>query len=158
MDVINQLLAFRAQLEIFVDILSKSGLLSDEAATSIPLLFKIWKPGTQQNPADYPADGTIWRCPFDGNLYRVKEGMGHKSYGDENYAPSRYHAGWEPVANPGEDGSREHPYTWVSGMKGESGKYYREEELLCRCKQDVPAGYLWGPLSSFVGSYMEVAT
>lgn len=154
MDVINQLLAFREHLEKLVDFLIAKSLLTDEEATEIPLLFKVWRPGSMTEPADYPADGTIWRCPFDGHLYRVKDGMGHKSYGDENYAPSRYHAAWEPVAEPGEDGSLKHPYTFVSGMAVTAGLYYKQDSLTCRCTRSEAA--LYGTLESFIGSYMEV--
>lgn len=154
--VFDQLLAFRAQLEIFADILAKKGVLTAEEATTIPLLFKVWKPGSMSEPADYPVDGTIWRDPFDGHLYKVKSGMGHKAYGDENFAPSRYHAGWEPVAEPGEDGSREHPFTFVSGMSVTSGLYYKQDSLLCRCTRSE--AHLYGELANFVGSYMEIVT
>lgn len=153
-ELFGQIVGFRAQLELLVDILAKKGLLSDEDAVQLPLLFRVWKPGTREDPADYPDDGTILRCPFDGNLYRVKEGMGHKCYGDENYAPSRYHAAWEPVANPGEDGSREHPYSFVQGMKLEEGKYYRQNGVLYRCILGV--AWLYDDLENVVGHYVEV--
>lgn len=153
---VNQLLAYRVQNEIFVDFLTKKGLLTDEEAATIPLLFKVWKPGSMSEPADYPADGTIWRCPFDGHLYKVKSGMGHKAYGDENYAPSRYNAAWEPVVEPGEDGSREHPITFVSGMGVTAGLYYKQDNLVCRCHRSE--AWLYGTLAEQVPGYMEVVT
>lgn len=147
---------YRAQQELLVDMMTKKELLTAEDAVKIPLLFKIWKPGTQATPADYPADGTIWRCPVDGHLYRVKEGMGHKSYGDPNFAPSLYNAAWEPVAEPGEDGSLKHPYTFVSGMAVTAGLYYKQGDLLCRCHRSE--AWLYGTLAEQVPGYMEVVT
>lgn len=153
-ELFSQITGFRAQLERLMDFLTVKSLLTAEEAAALPLLFKVWKPGTQAEPADYPADGTFWRDPFNGRLYKVRPGMGHKSYGDENYAPSRYSAGWEPVVEPGEDGSRDHPITFVSGMSVTAGLYYKQDNLVCRCHRSE--AWLYGTLAEQVPGYMEI--
>ena len=155
-ELFNQIVGFRAQLELLMDIATQKGLLTDEDAVQLPLLFKVWKPGTMTEPADYPADGTFWRDPFNGRLYKVKTGMGHQSYGDENYAPSRAPSLWEGVAEPGEDGTREHPIAYSPDMAVNEGLYYTEDGVLYLCIRDsvVP---LYTALANVVGNYVEVA-
>ena len=154
MDVINQLLEFRAQFEKLVDILTSKSLLTDEEALEIPLLFKVWEKPPEGKTRHMAKDGTYWRCPFDGNLYVVIQE--HDAPCDDNYAPSRAHSLYRPVANPGEDGSREHPYSFVQGMKLEAGKYYRQNGVLYRCILGVE--WLYDDLKNVVGHYVEVVT
>ena len=154
-ELFSQITGFRAQLEKLLDYLTTKNLLTGDEAAALPLLFKVWKPGTQAEPADYPADGTFWRDPFNGRLYKVKPGMGHKSYGDKNYAPSRAPSLWEGVAEPGEDGSREHPINYAPDMVIHNGLYYLENGILYLCIRDsgVP---LYTALANVVENYVQI--
>lgn len=153
MDVINQLLEFRAQLEKLVDILTTKSLLTDEEALEIPLLFKVWEKPPEGQTRHMAVDGTYWRDPFDGNLYVVIQA--HDAPCDDNYAPSRAHSLYKPVANPGEDGSREHPYSFVQGMEMKKDCYYTQYGVLYLCIRSE--AFLWADLSTVVGVYVEVA-
>lgn len=124
-----------------------------DAADAASVAYQLADCYPEWTPDGHFTAGKTWRK--GGILFYCRQD--HDGLNDPNRAPELYTAGWHPIPDPSEDGSLKHPYTWRSGMAGESGKYYRDGELLGICKQDVPAGYLWGSLADFIGSYMEVA-
>ena len=148
----------RAQLEAL------SATMTDEAAAVVPMWAEAWKKGTNEAPIHYAADGKRWRDPFDGHLYRVRSGMDHDAPNDDNYAPSRAHSLWEAVAEPGEDGSREHPVSYHLGMQLTVGLYYKdadvvEDDVLYYCKRTEQDYAFQHHLADLVSSgYVEVVT
>ena len=132
-------LKIRRQLEALAD------TLPDEKAASAPFLSRAWEPdGT------YAVDD---RRRYGDILYKCI--TAHEALNDPNRAPDLAHSLWTPIADPSEDGSREHPIHWVQGMEIHNGKYYLENGVLYRGTRDSGIGMSF-PLASLIGQYVEV--
>lgn len=121
---------------------------TDAEVAAAPFLLEAWAWDHDYIVGDRRRVGDV--------AYKCKQA--HHAPKDANYAPDKYHAGWDPIPNPDEDGTLDNPYSWVQGMALEVGKYYRDAGVTYLCNVGQAAGYLWYPLAELVSlGYVEVA-
>ena len=114
--------------------------LDDATALSVPELFPAWKPGK-----DYAAGD---RLQHGGILYRVRQA--HAS--QDSWTPDLTPALYEVVSE--EDGTREHPISYVPGKALEAGKYYAEGGVVYVCTRDTGVP-VYNTLADLAGIYVE---
>lgn len=132
-------LRIRRQMEALAD------TLPDEKAVAAPFLSKAWTPDGVYAVGD--------RRRYSEVLYKCI--TAHEALNDPNRAPDLAASLWTPIADPSEDGSREHPIHWVQGMEVHNGLYYLDEGVLYRGTRDSGIGMSF-PLVALVGQYVEV--
>lgn len=137
----TEAMRFRAQLEALGE------TMPDETLVAIPALAHRWLPNGHYTVG--------YRVQYDGCLYKCR--TEHDAINDPNRAPDLAASLWELIAPPSEDGSREHPISFASGMALENGKYYTQYDVLYLCIRDsgVP---LYNDLRDLVGNYVEVVS
>ena len=119
--------------------------LTDEQIARAPFLAEAWDlNGTYKLDDRRRDDWVVYKCI-----------QAHDAQGDPNRAPHLAPALWTPIADPTEDGSREHPIHWVQGMEIYNGKYYLDDGVLYRGTRDSGIGMSF-PLASLIGQYVEV--
>lgn len=133
-------LKIRRQMEALAD------TLPDEKAAAAPFLSKAWMPDGVYAVGDRRRSGDV--------LYKCIQA--HEALNDPNRAPELAASLWTPIADPSEDGSREHPIRWVQGMEVHTGLYYLDESVLYCGIRDSGIGLSY-PLAALVGQYVEVA-
>ena len=121
--------------------------LTDEQIARAPFMAEAWAPdGTYAVDDRRRDDWVVYKCI-----------QAHAANGDPNRAPHLAPALWTPIADPSEDGSREHPIHWVQGMEVHNGLYYLDESVLYRGIRDSGIGLSY-PLAALVGQYVEVTS
>ena len=119
--------------------------LTDEQIARAPFLAEAWDSNGTYSLDDRRRDvGIVFKCI-----------QPHEAQGDPNRAPHLAASLWTPIADPSEDGSREHPIHWVQGMEIFTGTYYLDGGVLYRGIRDSGIGMSF-PLVSLIGQYVEV--
>lgn len=126
---------------------TSSQTLSDGAALFARDVFPKWDEFCTYSPGE--------RFVYNNKLYRCKQ----TNPINPTWTPDVAYDFYEPVANPGEDGSIAKPITAVSGMEYEYGKHYIENGVIYLCKRDgenygekITLHYL---PSMLIGQYFE---
>lgn len=120
-----------------------AALLNDTDALDSAEMFAEWMPDTEYAVGDRRRHGDL--------LYKCRQA--HTSQ-----------AGWEPNAVPAlwsvisiEDGNREHPKAYSSGMELEEGLYYTDDGALYICTRSTGIP-VYNPLAALAGIYIEEVT
>ena len=94
------------------------------------------------------------RVQYNGELYKVKDGMGHTSQAD--WSPDVAASLFEKI-NETNSGTKADPIPYSAGMALENGKYYSESGIVYLCNRDTGIA-VYNKLSELVGIYVEVAS
>ena len=89
----------------------------------------------------------------DGELYKVKDGMGHTSQAD--WSPDVAVSLFEKI-NETNVGTKADPIPYSGNMVLEKGKYYIEDGIIYLCNRDTGIA-IYNRLADLVGIYVEVA-
>ena len=90
---------------------------------------------------------------YNGELYKVKDGMGHTSQSDWN--PDVAVSLFEKI-NETNAGTKADPIPYSGNMALEKGKYYIEDGIIYLCNRDTGIA-IYNRLADLVGIYVEVA-
>ena len=93
------------------------------------------------------------RVQYNGELYKVKDGMGHTSQTD--WSPDMAASLFEKI-NETNSGTKADPIPYSGNMALEKGKYYIEYDIVYLCTRDTGIA-VYNKLSELVGIYVEVA-
>lgn len=120
--------------------------LTDDEAKKVPALFPLW-----ETEKAYAVGDRVW---YQESLYKCVQAHTSQSAWNPKDAVSL----WANVSEESQeaDGSREHPYSWESGMTAYEGMYYTENDTLYVCTRDS-GGPLYYPISQLIGIYFQTA-
>lgn len=110
--------------------------LTDEEILKVPNYVEKWKADTEYKKDDrlgYVVNGNV-------QLYKVIQD--HTSQAD--WTPDKTASLYTPIGKP-EEGTKENPIPWVSGMESEEGKYYTDEGVLYIGLEDSGIGLTGQP-------------
>ena len=93
------------------------------------------------------------RVQYNGELYKVKDGMGHTSQAD--WSPDVAVSLFEKI-NETNPGTKADPIPYSGNMALENGKYYIEDGIVYLCNRDTGIA-VYNKLAELVGIYVEVA-
>lgn len=123
--------------------------LSDEEALTACELFERWS-GRAYTAGERVAE--------NGVLYKAKQDI----TANPTWQPSLTPTLWEPLAVPGETGTKDNPITAAAGMTYRIGLYYKEAEKIYLCERqgveygtEITLHYL---PSALVGQYFTEVT
>ena len=120
--------------------------LDDEKALKGVCLYPKWSP----DGVNYEAGK---RLQYNGELYKVKDGMGHTSQAD--WSPDVAVSLFEKI-NETNSGTKSDPIPYSGNMALENGKYYIEDGVIYLCNRDTGIA-VYNRLADLVGIYVEVA-
>ena len=120
--------------------------LTDAEAITATCLHPKWSGDSVQYKAGQ-------RVQYNGELYKVKDGMGHTSQAD--WSPDVAVSLFEKI-NETNVGTKDDPIPYSAGMALENGKYYSESGIVYLCNRDTGIA-VYNKLSELVGIYVEVA-
>lgn len=136
MSILDTARAYRKIIETAVE------GLSDNDAIKAVTLFPKWKPRIELKAGE--------RLRFGDKLYRVKNGHTTQSDWTPDIAVSLY----EEVCES-KTGTVDDPIPYDGNMVLESGKYYKQYDIVYLCTRDT-GNAVYHPLASLVGLYVEV--
>lgn len=120
--------------------------LDDEKALKGVCLYPKWN-----------GDGVKYeagkRVQYNGELYKVKDGMGHTSQAD--WTPDVAVSLFEKV-NETNSGTSDDPIPYSGNMVLEKGKYYSQDGVTYLCTRDTGIA-VYNKLAELVGIYVELA-
>ena len=93
------------------------------------------------------------RVQYNGELYKVKDGMGHTSQAD--WSPDVAVSLFEKI-NETNSGTKADPIPYSGNMALENGKHYIEDGIIYLCNRDTGIA-IYNRLADLVGIYVEVA-
>ena len=93
------------------------------------------------------------RVQYNGELYKVKDCMGHTSQAD--WSPDVAVSLFEKI-NETNPGTKADPIPYSGNMALENGKYYIEDGIIYLCNRDTGIA-VYNRLADLVGIYVEVA-
>ena len=102
-------------------------------------LFPVWMPGESYTTGD--------RLVFDAVVYEVQQpvtAQGHQPPGSAGMLAIYRPISTDPETGDTPDGSRDNPYSFISGMDVSTGKYYTFEGKLYLAKADMKP-CVWNP-------------
>lgn len=105
--------------------------LTDEQALEVPNYVEKWKADKEYKESErlsYTVEG-------ETTLYKAIQN--HTSQAD--WTPDKTRSLYMPIGKP-DEGTKENPITWVSGMESEVGKYYTDEGVLYIGLEDSKIG------------------
>lgn len=120
--------------------------LTDAEAITATCLHPKWS----GNGVQYEAGK---RLQYNGELYKVKDGMGHTSQAD--WSPDVAVSLFEKI-NETNAGTKADPIPYSGNMALENGKYYIEDGVVYLCNRDTGIA-IYNRLADLVGIYVEVA-
>lgn len=120
--------------------------LDDKDALECVCLYEKWS----GNGVQYEAGK---RLQYNGELYKVKDGMGHTSQSD--WSPDVAVSLFEKI-NETNSGAKDDPIPYSGNMALEKGKYYIEYDIVYLCTRDTGIA-VYNRLADLVGIYVEVA-
>lgn len=120
--------------------------LDDEKALKGVCLYPKWN----GNGVKYEAG---MRMQYNGELYKVKDGMAHTSQAD--WTPDVAVSLFEKV-NETNAGTSTDPIPYSGNMALEKGKYYIEEGIIYLCNRDTGIA-VYNRLADLVGIYVVLA-
>lgn len=120
--------------------------ITDAEAITATCLHPKWSGDSVQYTAGQ-------RVQYNGELYKVKDGMGHTSQAD--WSPDVATSLFEKI-NETNAGTKADPIPYSAGMALENGKYYSESGIVYLCNRDTGIA-VYNKLSELVGIYVEVA-
>lgn len=120
--------------------------LEDKDALECVCLYEKWS----GNGVQYEAGK---RLQYNGELYKVKDGMGHTSQAD--WSPDLAVSLFEKI-NETNSGTKTDPIPYSGNMALEKGKYYIEYGIVYLCTRDTGIA-VYNRLADLVGIYVEVA-
>ena len=120
--------------------------LDDKDALECICLYEKWN----GNGVEYEAGK---RLQYNGELYKVKDGMGHTSQAD--WRPDVAVSLFEKI-NETNSGTKSDPIPYSGNMALENGKYYIEDGVIYLCNRDTGIA-VYNRLADLVGIYVEVA-
>ena len=120
--------------------------LDDKDALKCVCLYEKWS----GNGVQYEAGK---RVQYNGELYKVKDGMGHTSQAD--WSPDVAVSLFEKI-NETNAGTKADPIPYSGNMALEKGKYYIEYDIVYLCTRDTGIA-VYNRLADLVGIYVEVA-
>ena len=120
--------------------------LDDKDALECVCLYEKWN----GNGVQYEAEK---RVQYNGELYKVKDGMGHTSQAD--WSPDVAVSLFEKI-NETNAGTKADPIPYSGNMALEKGKYYIEYDIVYLCTRDT-GNPVYNALSELVGIYVEVS-
>ena len=121
--------------------------LDDEKALKAACLYPKWS----GNGVKYEAG---MRMQHNGELYKVKDGMGHTSQAD--WSPDVAVNLFEKI-NETNAGTSDDPIPYSGSMALENGKYYSQDGVTYLCTRDTGIA-VYNTLAELVGIYVEVAS
>ena len=120
--------------------------LDDKDALECVCLYEKWSgDGVQYTVGQ--------RLRYNGELYKVKDGMGHTSQAD--WSPDVAVSLFEKI-NETNAGTKADPIPYSGNMALENGKYYIEDGIIYLCNRDTGIA-IYNRLADLVGIYVEVA-
>ena len=120
--------------------------LDDKDALECVCLYEKW----DGNGVEY-TEGKKLR--HNGELYKVKDGMGHTSQAD--WSPDVATSLFEKI-NETNAGTRDDPIPYSGNMALENGKYYIEDGVIYLCNRDTGIA-VYNRLADLVGIYVVLA-
>ena len=120
--------------------------LDDKDALECICLYEKWNGDGVQYAAGK-------RLQYNGELYKVKDGMGHTSQVD--WSPDVAVSLFEKI-NETNAGTKADPIPYSGNMALEKGKYYIEDGIIYLCNRDTGIA-IYNRLADLVGIYVEVA-
>ena len=120
--------------------------LEDKDALECICLYEKWNGDGVQYTAGK-------RVRYNGELYKVKDGMGHTSQVD--WSPDVAVSLFEKI-NETNSGTKADPIPYSGNMALENGKYYIEDGIIYLCNRDTGIA-IYNRLADLVGIYVEVA-
>ena len=120
--------------------------LEDKDALECICLYEKWNGDGVQYTAGK-------RVQYNGELYKVKDGMGHTSQVD--WSPDVAVSLFEKI-NETNSGTKVDPIPYSGNMVLENGKYYIEDGIIYLCNRDTGIA-IYNRLADLVGIYVEVA-
>ena len=120
--------------------------LEDKDALECICLYEKWNGDGVQYTAGK-------RVQYNGELYKVKDGMGHTSQAD--WSPDVAVSLFEKI-NETNSGTKADPIPYSGNMALENGKYYIEYGIVYLCTRDTGIA-IYNRLADLVGIYVEVA-
>ena len=120
--------------------------LDDKDALECICLYEKWSGDSVQYEAGK-------RLQYNGELYKVKDGMGHTSQAD--WSPDVAVSLFEKI-NETNVGTKADPIPYSGNMALEKGKYYIEYGIVYLCTRDTGIA-VYNRLADLVGIYVEVA-
>ena len=120
--------------------------LTDAEAITATCLHPKWNGNSVQYTAGQ-------RVQYNGELYKVKDGMGHTSQAD--WSPDVAVSLFEKI-NETNSGTKADPIPYSGNMVLENGKYYIEDGIIYLCNRDTGIA-IYNRLADLVGIYVEVA-
>ena len=120
--------------------------LDDKDALECVCLYEKWS----GNGVEYEAGK---RLQYNGELYKVKDGMGHTSQTD--WSPDVATSLFEKI-NEANAGTRDDPIPYSGSMALENGKYYSQDGVTYLCTRDTGIA-VYNKLAELVGIYVELA-
>ena len=120
--------------------------LDDKDALECICLYEKWSGDSVQYTAGQ-------RLRYNGELYKVKNGMGHTSQAD--WSPDVALSLFEKI-NETNAGTTADPIPYSGNMALEKGKYYIEYGIVYLCTRDTGIA-VYNRLADLVGIYVEVA-
>ena len=120
--------------------------LEDKDALECICLYEKWNGDGVQYTAGK-------RVQYNGELYKVKDGMGHTSQAD--WSPDVAVSLFEKI-NETNSGTKADPIPYSGNMVLENGKYYIEDGIIYLCNRDTGIA-IYNRLADLVGIYVEVA-
>ena len=120
--------------------------LDDKDALECICLYEKWNGDGVQYAAGK-------RLRYNGELYKVKDGMGHTSQAD--WSPDVAVSLFEKI-NETNAGTKADPIPYSGNMALEKGKYYIEDGIIYLCNRDTGIA-IYNRLADLVGIYVEVA-
>lgn len=119
--------------------------LDDKDALECVCLYEKWS----GNGVQYEAGK---RLQYNGELYKVKDGMGHTSQAD--WSPDVAVSLFEKI-NETNSGTKADLIPYSGNMALEKGKYYIEYGIVYLCTRDTGIA-VYNRLADLVGIYVEV--
>lgn len=120
--------------------------LEDKDALECICLYEKWNGDGVQYTAGK-------RVRYNGELYKVKDGMGHTSQVD--WSPDVAVSLFEKI-NETNSGTKADPIPYSGNMALENGKYYIEDGIIYLCNRNTGIA-IYNRLADLVGIYVEVA-
>lgn len=120
--------------------------LDDKDALECVCLYEKWSGDGVQYTAGK-------RLQYNGELYKVKDGMGHTSQAD--WSPDAAVSLFEKI-NETNSGTKVDPIPYSGNMALENGKYYIEDGIVYLCNRDTGIA-VYNTLAELVGLYVELA-
>lgn len=124
-------------------ILEAAKHLSDAVAATAPMLFPRWKVGEAYAGGE--------RLCYNGELYKVKDGMSHTSQAD--WTPDVAVSQYERI-DVEHAGTMDDPIPYDGNMELVNGLYYVQDGVVYLCTRDT-VNPVYNPLAELVGIYVK---